>query len=72
MAEFVHALNNFAQSRHLTVVYEVAHTGSQNAGVWTAIVYIDGVEHGRATDAKRDVARADAAKIALRLFGLNV
>lgn len=35
----INALNNFAQSRHLTVSYTDTHTGTQHAGVWISIVY---------------------------------
>ncbi|GAW04516.1 hypothetical protein F5879DRAFT_988614 [Lentinula edodes] len=70
MAEPINALNNFAQSRHLTVSYTDTHTGTQHAGVWISIVYINGVEHGRATGSNRNAARAGAAQIALNVLEL--
>ncbi|KAJ4474630.1 hypothetical protein C8J55DRAFT_562456 [Lentinula edodes] len=70
MDEFVHALNNLAQSRHLTVYYSDTHTGTQHAGVWLSIVYINGVEHGRGTGTSRKDAHAAAAKEALRVLEL--
>ncbi|KAJ3865841.1 hypothetical protein EV359DRAFT_80091 [Lentinula novae-zelandiae] len=69
-SEYIHALNNLAQSRHLTVSYSNTHTGTQHGGVWISIVYINGVEHGRATCTTRKDAQKAAARIALSVLEL--
>ncbi|KAL7281159.1 hypothetical protein ACG7TL_004467 [Trametes sanguinea] len=60
-------LNNFMQSHggtHL-VAWDATPTGPPHQPVWTAIVYIRGIEYARAYGPTRDAAKEEAARQAL-------
>ncbi|KAK7007019.1 DRBM domain-containing protein [Favolaschia claudopus] len=63
-------LNNVAQQWGSIVTYEDSSTGPLNNPTWTAIVYLNGIEHGRANGATRSAARDRAAQAALRALGM--
>ncbi|KIK55326.1 hypothetical protein GYMLUDRAFT_841976 [Collybiopsis luxurians FD-317 M1] len=68
---YVTHLNNLAQRNGFLMYFQDSHHGSQHDGYWTSIVYLNNVEHGRATGRTGREAREGAAHQALQILGFH-
>ncbi|KIK61682.1 hypothetical protein GYMLUDRAFT_42701 [Collybiopsis luxurians FD-317 M1] len=66
---FVNSLNNVAQRNGYSIHFQDTHHGGQHNGYWLSIVYVNNVEHGRATGRTGRDAREGAAQLALQVLG---
>jgi len=58
-------LNNYLQTNYknqTTITWNVMHEGPKNAGLWTAIAYINSEEYGRASLNTVAAAKEEAAR----------